>query len=67
MIFRVINKIIKFIIIFYSKSIELIEINAIFNKNEKLNTIVVAIFNNIIINLINNSNKEENNLINVDN
>ena len=63
----IIRLIIRFIIIFYSKSIELIEINAILNKNEKLNIIVVAIFDNTIANLIDNSNKEENNLINVDN
>ena len=39
----------------------------ILNKNEKLNTIVVVISDNAIINSIDNSNKEENNLVNVDN
>ena len=44
----------------------MIEINAILDKNEKLDAIVVA-FSNKTINLIDNSNKEENNLINIDN
>ena len=56
----------RFIIILYIKSIELIEINAILNKNEKLDAIIVA-FCNRIINLIDNSNKEESNLIDIDN
>ena len=56
----------RFIIIFYSKSIRLIKINAILNENEKLNIIVIVIFDSTIINLIDNSNKEENNLISVD-
>ena len=46
---------------------ELIEINAILNKNEKLDTIIVAFFNNAIISLIDNLNKKENNLINFNN
>ena len=55
---------IRFIIIFSFKSIELIEINAILNKNEKLDIIVIVFFDSAITNLIDNSNKEENNLIN---
>ena len=57
--------IIRSIAIFYFKSIELIKINAILNENEKLNIIVIAIFDSTIANLINNSNKEENNLVNI--
>ena len=39
----------------------------ILNKNEKLDTIVIAFFDSVIINSIDNLNKEENNLINLDN
>ena len=56
----------RFIAILYFESIELIEINATLNKNEKLNIIIVAFFDSAAINLVDNSNKEDN-LINVDN
>ena len=39
--------------------------NATLNENEKLNIIIVAFFDSATINLIDNSNKEDN-LINVD-
>ena len=57
---------IRFIIILCIKSIKSIEINAALNENEKLDAIIIA-FSNKAINLINNLNKEENNLINIDN
>ena len=57
--------IVRFIAILYFESIELIEINATLNKNEKLNIIVVAFFDSAAINLIDNSNKEDN-LIDID-
>ena len=57
--------IVRFINILYFESIELIEINAILNKNEKLDIIVIAFFDSAITNLVDNSNKEDN-LVNVD-
>ena len=45
------------------RSIELIEVNATLDKNGKLDIIVIAFFDSAITNLIDDSNKEENNLI----
>ena len=57
--------IVRFIIALYFESIELIEINAILNENEKFNAVVIAFFDSAIIDLIDNLNREDN-LIDVD-
>ena len=56
---------VRFITILCFESIELIEINAVLDENEKLNAIVVTFFDSATANLVDNSNKEGN-LVNVD-
>ena len=56
---------IRSIIALYFESIELIEVNAALDRNEKLNAIAIAFFDSAATNSVDNSNKE-NNLINVD-